>query len=147
MSTEKTPAAIGASMKAGATGVLWILELPNNRLNSEPRVQVSHGNRRLKLRNNGLEPGRRQLPPKRDHGEAYLQRRAPNWIERLLPARVASGEPPSKVNTSAAVAGPAVAVVGAAAGPEVAVVEGVAGAEGKRSALGLLNSIHKEEIA
>ena len=49
---------------------------------------------------------------------------------------------------SAAEAGQAAVAGEAAAGQEVAVVEGVvAGAEGKRSALGLLNSIHKEEIA
>ena len=128
MSTEKTPAAIGASMKAGATGVLWTL-LPHT-TGRLPRVLVSPGNRRLKLRNSGPELGRRLVRPKRDHGEAYLQKRAPSWIERLLPAKVASDERPSSVNMSAAEAGQAAVAGEAAAGQEVAVVEGVVGAEG-----------------
>ena len=131
MSTEKTPAAIGASMKAGATGVLWRLLRHATKPGNPPKTPASPGSPRLKLRNNGLEPGRRQLPPKRDHGEAYLQKRAPNWIERLLLAKVASGERPSSVNMSAAEAGQAAVAGEAAAGQEVAVVEEVAGAEGE----------------
>ena len=130
MSTEKTPAAIGASMKAGATGVLWTLLPHTTRPGRLPRVLGSPGNRRLKLRNSGPELGRRLVRPKRDHGEAYLQKRAPSWIERLLPAKVASDERPSSVNMSAAEAGQAAVAGEAAAGQEVAVVEGVAGAEG-----------------
>ena len=126
MSTEKTPAAIGASMKAGATGVLWTLLPHTTRPGRLPRVLVSPGNRQLKPRNNGPE-----LPPKRDHGEAYLQRRAPSWIERLLPARVASDEPPSSVSMSAAAAGPTVVAEAVEAGREAAVAAGAAGAEGK----------------
>jgi hypothetical protein len=117
-------------MKAGATGIRWILELPDNRLNSKPRVLVSPGNRHPKRRNNGPELGRRQVHPKRDHGEAYLQKRAPSWIERPAPAKVVSSEPPSSVNMSEAEAGPAVAAEVAAAGREAAVAA-AAGAEGK----------------
>ena len=97
-----------------------------------PRVLVSLGNRQLKLRNSGRELGRRLVRPKRDRGEAYLPKPAPNWIERLLPAKVASSEPPSSVNMSAAEAGQAaVAEAEVEAGREVAVAEGVAGAEGE----------------
>ena len=118
-------------MKAGATGVLWTLLPHTTRPGRLPRVLGSPGNRRLKLRNSGPELGRRLVRPKRDHGEAYLQKRAPNWIERLLLAKVASGERPSSVNMSAAEAGQAAVAGEAAAGQEVAVVEGVAGAEGE----------------
>ena len=75
MSTEKTPAAIGASMKAGATGVLWTL--PPHTTGRLPRVLVSPGNRRLKLRNSGRELGR-LVRPKRDHGKAYLPKQENN---------------------------------------------------------------------
>ena len=76
MSTEKTPAVIGASMKAGATGVLWTL-LPHT-TGRLPRVLVSTGNRRLKLRNSGPELGRRLVRPKQDHGKAYLPKQENN---------------------------------------------------------------------
>ena len=78
MSTEKTPAVIGASMKAGATGVLWTLLPHTTRAGRLPRVLVSPGNRRLKLRNSGPELGRRQVPPKRAHGKAYLPKQENN---------------------------------------------------------------------
>ncbi len=55
-----------------------------------PRVLVSPGNRRLKPRNNGPELGRRQLRPKRDHGEAYLPKRSAQ-LDREASARQ-SGE-------------------------------------------------------
>jgi hypothetical protein len=131
MSTEKTPAAIGASMRAGATGVLWTLLPHTTRPGRLRRVLVSPGNRRLKLRSNGPELGRRLVRPKQDHGEAYLQERAPSWIERPAPAKVASGEPPSSVNMSEAEAGPAVAAEAVEAGREAAVGAGAADAEGE----------------
>jgi len=117
-------------MRGEATGIQWIPRPRATKPDRLPRILVSPGSPPLKLRNSGPELGRRQLRPKWNLEEAYLQKRAPSWIERLLPARVAASEFLNSVNTSAAAAGPAVEVVGEA-GREAVVAAWAAVAEGK----------------
>jgi hypothetical protein len=103
-STAKMPAATGASMEEGETGIRWTMPVRATRPGRPPRARVSPESRQLKPRNNAPTLGRKLRP--------FLANKWITWIDRPVPVRKASDEPPSNASMNAAADGRVAEVAG-----------------------------------
>jgi len=91
-------------MEEGETGIRWTVQLRETRPDRPPRAQVSPESRQVKPHNNAPILGRKLRPCLAKTGRA--------WIERPVPVRKASDEPPSNASMNAAADGRVVEVAG-----------------------------------